>query len=281
MYPRVELGPLTFYTYGLMLAIGLAVGIALAGVELRRKGFDPAHVVWIALIAIVSGVVGSKLLFVVEEWDRFVVDPKGVMFGAGGFSFYGGAAVAVLAIYPYLRWNGISLLAFGDAVAPGALLGRGIGRIGCHLSGDGDYGLPTALPWGTDYSHGIFPPSQAIARLPELARTFPGGIAPDNLPMHPTGVYEFLISALLFVVLWRYRTRAHPAGRLLMLYLLATGGVRFVLEFLALAPPIALGLTEAQLISLGVIVIGAVGWWLSSGVKGVADGVLSNVRQAR
>ena len=260
MYPRVELGPLTIYTYGLMLALGLAVGISLLCLELRRKGLDPAHGIWIALIAIPSGVVGSRLLFLIEEWDRFVVDPIRVTFSSGGLSFYGGLIVAALAVYPYLRWNGISLLTFGDGAAPGALLGRGIGRIGCHLSGDGDYGLPTTLPWGTDYSNGVYPPSAALAAFPELTRQFPGGVAPDNLIMHPTGIYEFLLSLLLFAVLWRYRALIRPDGRLLMLYLLATGGVRFGLEFLALAAPIALGLTEAQLISLGLIAIGAVGF---------------------
>ena len=264
MYPRVELGPLTIYTYGLMLAIGLGVGIALLCLELRRKGIDPAHGVWIALIVIPSGAVGSRLLFILEEPGRFLVDPSSVLFSSGGLSFYGGLILAVLALYPYLRWSGIGLLRFGDAAAPGALLGRGIGRIGCHLSGDGDYGLPTTLPWGTDYSHGIYPPSQALARLPELTRAFPGGVAPDDLPMHPTGVYEFLTSALLFTLLWRYRTRIRPDGRLFMLYLMATGGLRFGLEFLALAPPLALGLTEAQLISLGLIAIGAIGLVRSS-----------------
>jgi phosphatidylglycerol:prolipoprotein diacylglycerol transferase len=261
MYPRIELGPLTIYTYGLMLALGLAVGIGLLCLELRRKGLDPAHGIWAALIAIPSGVVGARLLFVIEEWDRFIVNPISVTFSSGGLSFYGGLILAMLAIYAYLRWNGISLLVFGDAAAPGALLGRGIGRIGCHLSGDGDYGLPTTLPWGTDYSHGVYPPSSALARLPDLARQLPGGVAPDDLPMHPTGVYEFLISALLFVILWRYRTRIRVDGGVLMLYLLVMGGLRFGLEFLALARPVALGLTEAQLISLGLMALGAGGLW--------------------
>jgi len=167
--------------------------------------------------------------------------------------------LGTLTMYGYLRLNRISFLVFADAAAPGALIGRGIARIGCHLSGDGDYGLPTALPWGTDYSHGIYPPSQALAQFPELVRTFPGGRVPDNLPMHPTGVYEFLLSALLFAVLWRYRTRLRPDGQVFMLYLLAMGGIRFGLEFLALTPIIALGFTEAQLVSLGLIAIGAVG----------------------
>lgn len=261
MYPRVELGPLTIYTYGLMLALGLAVAIGLLCWELRRKGFDPAHALWIGLIAVSGGVVGSRLLFIVEEWKRFVADPVGVTFSSGGLSFYGGLGLAALAIYLYLRRNSIAFLVFGDAAGPGALLARGIGRIGCHLSGDGDYGVPTTLPWGTDYSHGVYPPSQALASFPELTREFPGGVAPDNLPLHPTGVYEFLVSALLFAVLWRYRARIRPDGGVFMVYLVATGAVRFGLEFLALAPPVALGLTEAQLISVGVIVIGAAGVW--------------------
>src|SRR6267143_718856 len=261
MYPRIELGPLTLYTYGLMLALGLGVGIGLMCWEFRRKGLDPAHGVWIGLIAVSSGVVGARLLFLIEEWDRFVVDPIGVTLSSGGLSFYGGLILAALAIYAYVRWNRIGFLVFGDAAAPGALLARGIGRIGCHLSGDGDYGLPTTLPWGTDYSNGIYPPSEALARFPELTRGFPGGVAPDNLPMHPTGVYEFLLSALLFAVLWRYRSRMRLDGGVFMLYLLATGGLRFGLEFLALTPRIALGLTEGQLISLGLIVIGAAGLW--------------------
>jgi phosphatidylglycerol:prolipoprotein diacylglycerol transferase len=261
MYPRIELGSLTIYTYGLMLALGLAVGIGLLCLELRRKGLDPAHGIWVALIAIPSGVVGSRLLFIIEEWDRFIVNPIGVTFSSGGLSFYGGLILAMLAIYVYLRWNGISLLVFGDAVAPGALLGRGIGRIGCHLSGDGDYGLPTTLPWGTDYSHGVYPPSAALARFPDLARQFPGGVAPDELPLHPTGVYEFLVSALLFAILWRYRTRIRADGGVLMLYLLITGGLRFGLEFLALARRVAFGLTEAQVISLGLMALGAGGLW--------------------
>ena len=259
MYPRVALGPVTIYTYGLMLALGLGVGIVLLCVELRRKRIDPAHGVWIALIAVPSGVVGARLLFILEEHARLVADPAAVMFSTGGLSFYGGLVLAALGMAAYVRWSRIGMLRFLDAAAPGALLGRGIGRIGCHLSGDGDYGLPTTLPWGTNYSHGIVPPSEAVARLPELARMFPGGTAPDDMPMHPTGVYEFLVSAILFALLWRYRARIRPDGRILMLYLVATGGVRFVLELIALAPPVALGLTEAQLISLGLIALGAIG----------------------
>jgi phosphatidylglycerol:prolipoprotein diacylglycerol transferase len=253
------LGPLTIYTYGLMLAIGLAFGVVLLCLELRRKGLDAAHGIWIAVVAIPGGVIGARLLFVVEEWSRFIRDPIAVATSPGGLSFYGGLLIALLGVWVYVRRYSIPFLVFADAAAPGALLGRGIGRIGCHLSGDGDYGLPTALPWGTDYSHGIYPPSVALKRLPELARHFPGGVAPDDLPMHPTGVYEFVLCALVFTVLWHYRARMRRHGEMFMMFLLAMGGVRFILEFLALAPPVVVGLTEAQLISLGLIAFGALG----------------------
>ena len=159
MYPRIELGPVTIYSYGLMVAIGLAVAIGLLCLELRRKDIDPVHGLWIAII-IPSGVVGAKLLFVVEEWQRFVIDPAGVAISGGGLSFYGGFLLGLLAMYGYLRVHRIKFLVFADAAAPGALLGRGIARLGCHLAGDGDYGLPTALPWGTNYAHGIYPPQR-------------------------------------------------------------------------------------------------------------------------
>ena len=197
--------------------------------------------------------------FIIEEWDRFAVDPIRLALSSGGLSFYPHFCRADSLSLP--EWKGIGLLTFGDAAAPGALLGRGIGRIGCHLSGDGDYGVPTTLPWGTDYSNGVYPPSTALVAFPELTRGFPGGIAPADLRMHPTGVYEFLLSLLLFAVLWRYRAQIRPDGRLLMLYLLATGGIRFGLEFLALARPLVLGLTEAQIISLGLIAMGAIGFF--------------------
>lgn len=260
MYPRITLGPLTIYTYGLMLALGLGVGIVLLCWEFRRKGFDPAHGIWLALIAVPGGVVGARLLFVIEEWRRLVADPLGVLFSTGGLSWYGGLFLATFLMYLYLRHHGIGFLVFGDAAGPGALLGRGIGRLGCHLSGDGDYGLPTTLPWGTDYSRGVYPPSAALARHPELTQRFPGGVAPDNLPMHPTGVYEFLLCALLFVLIWKYRSRLVVDGQTFMLFFVAIGVVRFGLEFIALTRPIAIGLTEAQLISLGLIVIGAIGF---------------------
>jgi phosphatidylglycerol:prolipoprotein diacylglycerol transferase len=147
-----------------------------------------------------------------------------------------------------------------DAASPGLMIGYGVARIGCHLAGDGDYGFPTTLPWGTDYSHGTFPPSAAFRGFPEITRQFPSGIVPDTTPCHPTPVYEFLLCALLFAILWRFRKTARPNGMFFMLYLILAGIERFLVEFTRLNPRVAFGLTEAQLIALGLAAAGALGW---------------------
>src|SRR6266542_65849 len=107
-----------------MVALALAVALALLCLELGRKGLDPAHGLLIALVVVPTAVVGAKILFVVEEWDRFVVDPVRVALSGAGLSFYGALVLGALAMYAYLRLNGIRFLVFADAAAAGALLGR-------------------------------------------------------------------------------------------------------------------------------------------------------------
>src|SRR5258705_9699779 len=102
MHPQIHLGSVTLYTYGLMLALGFAVGIGLMCWEFRRKGLDPAHGIWLAVIAIPGGVIGARLLFLIEEWRRFLADPLRVILSSGGLSFYGGLVVALLGMYAYV-----------------------------------------------------------------------------------------------------------------------------------------------------------------------------------
>jgi len=265
MCPRLlQIGPFTIYGYGLMLAIGFIVGSALLSSELKRRGFDTNLGNNITLIALVAGIIGSKLLFIVEEWGDFLVDPIGMAFSPSGLTFYGGFLLATLSIYLYLRKRSIRFFTVADAIAPGLLLAYGIARIGCHLAGDGDYGMPTTLPWGTDYSKGTYPPSYAFRNIPEITQQYPGGIVPDNTLCHPTPVYEFLICGILFLILWRVRKTLQPEGKLFMLYLMFAGGERFAIEFLRLNPRIFFGLSEAQLIASGLFLIGLYGWFALS-----------------
>ena len=172
-----------------MLALGFIAGSYLLVAEFKRYKLDPNIANNITLLALVAGVAGSKMLFLIENWSAFITDPFGMAFNPGGLTFYGGFLLAALSIYVYGKKKGIAFFTLGDAISPGLMLGYGIARLGCHLAGDGDYGFPTTLPWGTDYSKGTFPPSVAFKDFPDITSKFPGGIVPDNIPMSShTGV---------------------------------------------------------------------------------------------
>ncbi len=255
-----KVGPFTVYSYGLMLATGFIVASALMTKEYRRRKLDPNLAGTITLIALVAGVAGSKILYLLEHWNQFVADPAGLAFSPGGLSFFGGFLLATASIYLYARSKKISFLTIADGTSPGLMLGYGIARLGCHFSGDGDYGFPTDLPWGTNYSHGTFPPSEAFRNFPEITSRFPNGIVPNDTLCHPTPVYELLLCILFFSILWRYRTVISTNGKLFMLYLILAGAERFLVEFLRINPRIFMGLSEYQLAAAGIFIVGIIGW---------------------
>jgi phosphatidylglycerol:prolipoprotein diacylglycerol transferase len=262
MCPRLfHIGPFTVYGYGLMLAIGTIAGSYLLVSEFKRRKLDPNIANNITMIALVAGVVGSKLLFLIENWYSFIQDPMGMAFNPGGLTYYGGFLLAACSIYVYGKRKGLTFFTIGDAIAPGLMIGYGIARIGCHLSGDGDYGFPTTLPWGTDYSQGTYPPSVAFKDFPEITSRFPNGIVPDTIPCHPTPIYEFIVCAFMCWLLWHIRRKTSPAGKLFMIYLVLAAVERFAIEFLRPNPRLAFGLSEAQLIALILLAIGLFGWW--------------------
>jgi phosphatidylglycerol---prolipoprotein diacylglyceryl transferase len=261
MCPRLfQIGPFTVYGYGLMLALGFIVGSYLLVKEFKRRKLDPNIANNITLIGLIAGVAGSKILYLIENWPSFILDPIGMTFNPGGLTYYGGFILASLSIYMYGNKKGIKFFTIADAISPGLILGYGIARIGCHLAGDGDYGFPTTLPWGTNYSNGTYPPSVAFQDFPEITSRFPGGIVPNNIPCHPTPVYEFILCALICWFLWSIRKKTIPTGKLFMIYLMLAGIERFIIEFLRPNPRIIFGLSEAQLISMVLIALGLFGW---------------------
>ena len=262
MYPRLfQIGPFTVYGYGLMLALGFIIGSYLLVSEFKRRKLDPTIANNVTLIALIAGVSGSKILYLIENLPLFVHDPIGMTFNPGGLTYYGGFILATFSIYLYGKKKRIKFYTIADAISPGLMLGYGIARIGCHLAGDGDYGFPTTLPWGTNYSNGTYPPSIAFQDFPEITSQFPGGIVPNNIPCHPTPVYEFIICALMCWFLWSIRKKTTPTGKLFMIYLMLAGIERFIIEFLRTNPRIIFDLSEAQLISLVIITLGLWGWW--------------------
>jgi len=253
-----KIGPLPVYSYGLMLAIAFITASYILSKELERRKMNPDFGSEITFLAIIFGIIGAKLFSVLENFNDFMQDPVGQIFSPGGLTFYGGFIFVVIAIYIYLKKKKIPFLVMADAVAPSLALAYGIGRIGCHLAGDGDYGFPTNLPWGTDYSNGTVPPSYAFAGS-EIAQNYPNGIVPDNTPLHPTPMYEFLIAAVIFFILWKLRKKDMPDGKLFSIYLILSGAARLSIEFIRLNPELLFGLSQAQLISVVLILAGSYG----------------------
>ena len=268
MIPKLfQIGPIPVYSYGLMLGIAFITASYLLSYECKRKKIPENIGVNITFLALIGGVVGSKLLYIIEEWKYISSLPSGKLFTTEGvfspmgLTFYGGFILAVVLIYIYTRSKKIKFLKIADTTAPGLAIGYGIARIGCHLSGDGDYGLPISefaswVPWGTDYSRGTVPPS-AVFRGTEIAKKF-GGVVPDNTLCHPTPIYEFILGIIIFAILWKYRKIFTQDGKLFFLYLILTGISRFLIEFIRLNPRYIFGLSEAQLIAIALIIIGSI-----------------------
>lgn len=257
MCPRLfEIGPVTVYSFGLMMALGFLTGNYIIALDLKRRKLDPSIANNIILIGLIAGIVGSKLLFLVENWADFSANPMREALSPSGLTWYGGFVLAAASIYWYSKKIKVGFKIISDATAPALLLSYGVARLGCHFAGDGDYGFPTSLPWGTDYSKGTYPPSVAFRPFPEITSKFPNGIVPDNTPCHPTPVYELILCTVLFLIMWKYRKSIKPDGAMFALYLVFAGVERFAIEFLRINPRLAFGLSEAQLISIPMILLG-------------------------
>lgn len=239
MFPDLgSIGPFTFHSFGLMVALAIvAVGVFLA-VDLRQRGMDTSYALEATIAGAIGGFLGARVYYVVEHWG----EPGEGFFSGSGLTWYGGLAGGVIALVLYGLWRRIPLGQANLLAAPLAL-GYAIGRIGCQLAGDGDYGDATDLPWGMSY---------------------PDGTVPTNETVHPTPIYESAASLVIFWVLWRMRGRLTAPWSLFGLYLVLAGLERFLVEFVRATPVLAGGLTTAQVISVGVVIIGAVlvatGW---------------------
>jgi phosphatidylglycerol:prolipoprotein diacylglycerol transferase len=261
MYPELfKIGPFTVYSYGLMLGIAFLVASYLLTLELKRKKMDPNIASTITILSVVCGIVGAKLFHLFENWDYFLHSPVEMIFSAGGLTFYGGFILATVVIILYLRVKKIPILKITDCTAPGLMLGYGIARIGCHLAGDGDYGIPSNLPWAMSYERGTYPPSVAFKDFPEIVNKYGvNGVVPNNILVHPVPLYEFIVAVILFIILWKLRKKVTPDGKLFFVYLAFAGIARLLIEFVRINPRIVLGLSEAQLISVLLIIIGSAG----------------------
>ena len=246
MIPDVlHIGPVPIHLFGIFLALAfLAAGWA-AGREFERRGYDPALASSAVVWAAVGGLVGARLWLVLDAWSEFTRAPLTFLVSGGGFVFYGGLLGGASAVTAFFWREHIPWLQGADACAPAIALGQAIGRLGCQAAGDGDWGTETTLPWGMAYPYAVV-----------------GWDKPPGVRVHPTPLYEAAAYAAIFALLWRRRREPAPDGTSLALYLVLSGTTRFLVEFVRVNPRVVFGLTEAQLVSLALIVIGA--WWLLS-----------------
>jgi len=247
-------------SFGVMVALAFFVAVYLGEMEWRRKNLDRKVFNNLFFLALIGGILGSKLLFIFENVSLkdFISNPLKHLLERGGFTFYGGFLLAVFFIWIYLLIKKHPILKVGDTFAPSLAIGYAIGRIGCFLVGD-DYGKPTDLPWAVAFPKGAPPTYLKIMKeyFPWLKLEGP----PDLLvKVHPTQLYEFFSMLIVFIILWLLRKRLKE-GKLFALYLILAGLERFIVEFWRLTTPSFIPfLTVAQIIALISIVAGVIIW---------------------
>jgi phosphatidylglycerol:prolipoprotein diacylglycerol transferase len=242
--PEIHLFGLTLQSFGLMLALAFIV-CGLAAARFLKEVGRPVDWAYEAIFAaLVGGVVGSRLWWIGENWSQAKGDVVGSLFSGSGLVFYGGLIGGALCVLAWAWWRGVLDLVTVDMAAVPLAAGYAIGRIGCQLAGDGDYGKDWNGPW---------------------AMTYPHGTVPTTTPVHPTPIYETLTMGIVAIVLWRLRHRFRP-GTLFGLWLVLAGTERFLVEFVRRNPVELFGLTQPQLISVLMVVGGtAFLMWLRRG----------------
>jgi phosphatidylglycerol---prolipoprotein diacylglyceryl transferase len=258
MLPFLHIGPVLVPTFGLMVALAMLAAFFVLQADMARRGIAPkesgAAEAFIA-IPCLAGIAGAKIYHVLQTPQELLAHPFAEIFSRYGLAWFGGLIAGVGAFAWLARVRKIPLLDMFDAGSAAAALGYGVGRIGCLLSGDGDYGVPTSLPWGMSFPHGLVPTDQRV---------------------HPTPLYELAAACLIAWLLWKLGEKqlpqrdkkSHadqgsrlPSGSVFAAYLVLTGIARFLVEFIRINPRSFLGMTNAQTASLLSIMAGVVIWW--------------------
>jgi phosphatidylglycerol:prolipoprotein diacylglycerol transferase len=230
LHPEINLFGLTIQTFGLCLGLSFLAAGWLVARRLKELDRNVDFAYEMVFAALIGGVVGAKLWYLAEN--------GGPLFSGTGLTFYGGLFGGALAVLGWAKYRGELDAMLPDIVAPSLALAYAIGRIGCQLAGDGDYGKNWDGPW---------------------AMAYPDGTVPTTTPVHPTPIYEVIAMLGFTWLLWRLRDRYRP-GTLIAIYVFGSGLERFLVEFVRRNSEVALGLTQPQLIAVVMMIAG--GGWL-------------------
>ena len=297
MIPFIHIGPIEIPTFGLMVATAMLIAYYVLRADMARRGIAEKNSVTaetFIIIPALAGIAGAKLYHLLETPRELFAHPVELLLSRYGLAWFGGLIGGFAAWVLVARWKKIPLLASFDAGPAAVAIGYGIGRIGCLLSGDGDYGVPTSLPWGMSFPKGLVPTTQTCVEQ---------GWLPD-CRVHPTPIYELIVACAIAWMLWRMGAAqiaamehnasstlaktarlGHPEsqnrrqdagaargrwlrpGCVFAAYLTLTGITRFLVEFIRMNPRSFLGLTNAQAASFVSMIAGAALWWSVSREK--------------
>ncbi|HXT53621.1 MAG TPA: prolipoprotein diacylglyceryl transferase, partial [Candidatus Eisenbacteria bacterium] len=217
MYPILfQFGPLTIYSFGAFMALAALSAAWVVHAELKRRGYNTELASTMVFAAAIGGLLGARLLFIIEEWNNFLAAPMNYILTGAGFTWYGGFLGGVIAVSWVIKKNKIPWLVGADIAAPALALAYGVGRIGCHVAGDGDWGKVTDVPWGVAYTRAIIGWVDPNTGIP-----YPPGVR-----VHPTPIYEFIEGVIVFGILWSLRKRNYAPGIIAWLYLILGGMAR-------------------------------------------------------
>jgi phosphatidylglycerol:prolipoprotein diacylglycerol transferase len=248
-------------TFGIVVVIAIVVATAVARSAVQGHeslGKLPPHSAEItadlALVSAVAGIVGARAFHVLDHADQFMADPLAMILTRSGFSIYGGLCFGILAGVMFVRRHSVPVIPMLDATAPAMMLGYAIGRLGCQIAGDGDWGIAADMALKPGW-------------LPDWfwAQTYEGNIAGVVIEppgVYPTPIYESLMALAIFFVLWALRSHENRSGYLFSMYLLLSGFERILIEKIrvnARYDVIGLHVTQAEAISLLVVVAGFIG----------------------
>ena len=239
MQPEIDLGPLSLQTFGIMFALAFLAAGAVIARRFKELGKPTDWAYEMIFAGLAGGLVGARVYYLAQNWSDVSHDLAGTLLSGSGLVWYGGAIGGAVAVCAWAWWRDFLSLTLLDVAAVPLALGYAIGRIGCQLSGDGDYGKASDLPW---------------------AMAYPDGTVPTDQEVHPSPVYETLAMGLVAWFLWNLRDRFR-AGVLFAFYLVLSGLERFLVEFVRRNDETVAGLTTPQVESLVLMAVGVV--WIA------------------
>ena len=247
MLVQFNLFGLHVQTFGLFFALNFIAWGLLAQRRYVELGWK-AEWAWETVVsALVGGLIGARLYWLIANPSAFSKDPVGALFSGSGLTWFGGLFGGVLAVFLWTKWRKLPVVEMFDIAGPCLALGYAIGRIGCQISGDGDYGVESSLPWAMGYPDGTVP-------------------TPEGVTVHPTPIYETIVMGYVALWLWNLRGKLKP-GSLFALWLVASSTERFLVEFIRRNDAAVFGLTQPQLWSL-LLGLGGATWLIVNARNG-------------